>query len=145
MALKACAECKREISDKAAQCPHCGFKPKKSSTLLPILGGLLLVAVVSMCNRSIETARDGKPTQDDPAATVRGLCMFHIKATLHDPDSAEFEHSSSATVGHSGNYWIVTRTVRSKNIFGALQKSEFECKYEQTGSDYRLISVKPLP
>lgn len=29
MALKDCPECGREISDKAAQCPHCGFGGQK--------------------------------------------------------------------------------------------------------------------
>lgn len=35
MALIKCPECSREISDKAAACPHCGFPISKSSELEP--------------------------------------------------------------------------------------------------------------
>jgi DNA-directed RNA polymerase subunit RPC12/RpoP len=29
MAIIACKECGKEVSDKAAVCPHCGAKPRK--------------------------------------------------------------------------------------------------------------------
>ena len=62
MALKPCPECKREVSDRAAACPHCGSPmaaPKPLQTTedsalnrnrgcgdIIIFGPLLLIAII---------------------------------------------------------------------------------------------------
>lgn len=47
MALTPCKECGKEISKKAAVCPHCGAKPKRTSLFTLIVGGLFAFIVLS--------------------------------------------------------------------------------------------------
>lgn len=37
MALIKCEECKKEISDSAKQCPHCGYKKRKNIKLNKVI------------------------------------------------------------------------------------------------------------
>ena len=43
MALIKCKECKKEISDSAKQCPHCGYKKKKIGFFWPIIMILIII------------------------------------------------------------------------------------------------------
>ena len=43
MALIKCNECKKEISDSAKQCPHCGYKKKKLGLFWPIIIILIII------------------------------------------------------------------------------------------------------
>ena len=43
MALIKCKECKKEISDTAKQCPHCGYKKKKVRLFWPIIIILIII------------------------------------------------------------------------------------------------------
>ena len=43
MALIKCNECKKEISDSAKQCPHCGYKKKKLRLFWPIIIILIII------------------------------------------------------------------------------------------------------
>ena len=43
MALIKCNECKKEISDSAKQCPHCGYKKKKIGFFWPIIMILIII------------------------------------------------------------------------------------------------------
>ena len=43
MALIKCKECKKEISDTAKQCPHCGYKKKKVKLFWPIIIILIII------------------------------------------------------------------------------------------------------
>jgi len=44
MALITCKECKKEISDNARSCPHCGDK-KESGCLAPIFLTVFMLAI----------------------------------------------------------------------------------------------------
>jgi predicted amidophosphoribosyltransferase len=46
MAMKACKECKKEISTDANPCPHCGKKNPHGSSKILVFGGVLGVAAV---------------------------------------------------------------------------------------------------
>ena len=140
MAMIKCKECGKEISDQAAACPHCGAKPYKSSGCLAVfVTGTVLIAIFSLIPGTPKS-----PAPFDAEATVRGLCMMHIKGSLNDPNSAEFEHSSSTIASKNGDIWTVQRPVRAKNAFNATRSALFECKYRQAGEVMTLISVKQI-
>ncbi len=46
MALVSCTYCGKDVSEKAAKCPHCGKKLKKSKLILPVV---LIVIIVAGC------------------------------------------------------------------------------------------------
>lgn len=142
MALIKCAECAKEISSKAKACPHCGAKPP----YFPGLGIFLVFIVVLLFGlKSISQSTDvSAPSPADPSASARGACILFIKRKLHDPGSAEFEHSETARVSQNGSQWTVQRAVRAKNAFNATRKSVFECVMRDEGDSWTAISVKEL-
>ena len=153
MTLKKCIECGKEVSIDAKFCTHCG-KPTKTasayvntaaskSSIETLAWVLVGVIVLGMYSCSGKDKLSSTPVFD-PAATVRGLCMFDIKSQLHDPASASFEHSSSTIASKNGDIWTVQRPVSAKNAFNATRRSMFECKYLQSGQNFSLIAVRPL-
>jgi len=71
MALLPCPECKKEVSDKAPACPHCGFplqSPPRaaSATSAPgaarrsLVGGAVLVAVLAAVGTALALRQDSK-------------------------------------------------------------------------------------
>lgn len=142
MTLATCKECGKEISTDADACPHCGSKPGlQSGWLAAILVFLGTVGVL----RLFQPAEAPKaPPPFDPEATVRGMCMQQIKLVLHDPGSAEFEHSRTTQITRSGDVWTVLRPVRAKNAFNATRRSVFACVYRQTGESFSTVSVTEL-
>ncbi len=73
--------------------------------------------------------------------TAAGACMMFIQRSLHDPSSAEFEHSRSAVVSINGPNALVLRPVRAKNGFGAIRRSQFGCIVQERGANVVPISV----
>lgn len=104
---------------------------------------LVVIITIGMYSCSGNDKPKSQPAFD-PEATVRGLCMFHIKSQLHDPESADFEHSLSTVVSKNGDTWTVQRPVRAKNAFNAMRRVVYECKFRQTGQDFSLITLRPL-
>ena len=147
MSLIKCKECGKEISSKAAACPHCGAEPYKRSgcliAFLAIIGGFMLLSLFSGYKAPASSPATAQAFE--PEATARGLCMLQIKSQLHDPSSAEFEHSSSTTVSHSGDIWTVIRPVRAKNAMNATRRALFECRYRLVGQSFTLLGIKQLP
>lgn len=145
MSLVTCPECKKQMSSEADACPACGYKKKKGGGCLPaiIIGAVVIGAISSLSSNNPPT------TASEPAADARqsasGACMGFIKQVLHDPDSAEFGHSSAAYVNEDtpGN-WTVQREVRGKNAFNAMRLSTFECKMTLNGETWHASSVKEI-
>lgn len=76
MALTECAECGKEISSKAAACPHCGAKPRTSSVPY-LVTAALTVLMVGYCQlhtspedeaKQIAASRATKAEQERRAA-----------------------------------------------------------------------------
>ena len=75
--------------------------------------------------------------------SATGACMLSIKQMLHDPGSAEFDHSREAGVLIKGNRAVVIRSVRAKNGFGAMRLQEFMCFLEASGDVISPVLVVP--
>lgn len=138
MALVKCKECGSDISSKAEACPRCGAKPRRTSGcawLVLILFGLLIIPPMFSGfdgARDRAAVRTARPTAQQPSATPKPENSSYrhsdydgemvvkakraVKATLRDPDSAQFrdirygesEETGPAVFGH----------VNSKNAFG---------------------------
>lgn len=61
MALTACQECKKSISTEAERCPHCGFKPSRTSTLTWAVA-ILVVAAIGMSIQASQQAERAAST-----------------------------------------------------------------------------------
>jgi hypothetical protein len=52
MAIKACSECKKEISTEASVCPNCGKKKPTSSGTPPVVWGIVIILVLAAIGSS---------------------------------------------------------------------------------------------
>jgi RNA polymerase subunit RPABC4/transcription elongation factor Spt4 len=132
MALVACKECGKEISKKAAICPHCGFKPKRTSTFTWIVAIFvavpMLVAIFSgSSNTSSETQQQTSKTPEqialeekrDAAVQRATVGATTLKKAMRNPDSFKLE---SALVINGTD--AVCYTYRAQNGFGGMNAGQ---------------------
>jgi RNA polymerase subunit RPABC4/transcription elongation factor Spt4 len=143
MTLMTCPDCGKEISNEADACPYCGAKPKLSSGTSKVIGGVFVILIIIGLLNSKDTPAP-TPAPFDPVNAALGLCRMHIKAQLHDPDSAEFEESKTTQIQKEGDIWTVQRAVRAKNAFNATRRAEFECQYRLTNENFTLVKVSQV-
>lgn len=138
MALVECKECKKEVSDQAAACPHCGAPAIKAkaagkttkSEIWMFLGLMLFIGwLLVKCTAGTDytTSEDRKDPVFNSAwdGSVQQAERY-LKDHLKDPDS--YESIGWGEVGklENGNYttWV---KYRAKNGFGgyAIGKAVF--------------------
>lgn len=118
MAMVNCKECGKEISSKAAACPHCGFKPEKDKAgcaqVLVVGFVAVLVAVVglSMCSPSTPT-KVASPEEERQFKEEVGA-LAYLRDRMKNP--ASFELVSA--VRTPGNTLCIT--YRGTNSFNAI-------------------------
>lgn len=70
MALKKCKECKKEVSDKAKTCPHCGVSNPGASAKELVVGTLAVIAIVWGVSKFIGDGDDNGASVGTPDSTV---------------------------------------------------------------------------
>lgn len=97
MALVACSECKKEISDSVKACPNCGYK-KSGWSFLKVMGFVTLLFFIGKCSSESSKTIANKPAERTPqqiesdAKFSRNVGMLKaFKRTLHNPDSFKIE------------------------------------------------------
>lgn len=96
MSMKPCHECGGQISTEAAACPHCGAKPKKSTSIISIIVAFVIGFAVLQCSMSSNNATPKPPkTADQLAREAADETRFQmalalarqIKRGMRNPDS----------------------------------------------------------
>lgn len=81
MALVKCKECKKEVSDKAKQCPHCGVK-EPGVTAKQKAGGCLVALIIfaGIVYYFASSDSDNKTTNTNPVACAKndGECIANF-------------------------------------------------------------------
>ena len=171
MALTICKECKKEVSDTAKACPHCGAKLKggffgKFLIVIVILFILInlftsikndkakekeaeRIAALTPEQREAELkAKAIKEEKEKRASRISGaqyVCQQFVLRSLHDPKSAEPENSSQYFIEEESNgIYLVQVTGRFKNGFGALRYGVFNCKTKLDKDEWVLVSLKQI-
>lgn len=143
MALIACPECGKEISDKATACPHCGApaaskaeKPrnkydvpagKKPSSPWPAVIAVAVVGAIAVSYGHL--GKESPPREPDYEQDAKMACKREITKRLNDPKSAEFPSADKYVVTEIApkSSYLVTVDVRAKNGFNALRLMQFKC------------------
>lgn len=165
MALIACSECGKQVSDEAKTCPQCGAKIKKPYRWtwwrIMILVSVILAigipeyekakqktaeAAKSPEQRATEAKQKAKEKQLNYARTV---CQLALEKILHDPDSAKLERTYSwYAVERKDGTILVQPTGRAKNAFGAYRQGTWNCVAKPIGNDLvndlLVVSLKQL-
>jgi hypothetical protein len=150
MALVACKECGKEISKKAETCPHCGFKPKKTSLFswivtiliaIPVLLGIVISAGKSNSSSSVATkspqelaAERQRSLDSNRESYARIIGKRAITKQLKAPATADFSGFTDTQVAHlkdgGPNKWIVKGYVDAQNSFGAKLRNNYQVVIE---------------
>ncbi|MFZ5804893.1 MAG: hypothetical protein ACOY7U_08580 [Acidobacteriota bacterium] len=141
MALIACPECKKKISETAGNCPKCGYqltaakvaeiKKKEQRTRNARAIGCLSIIAISFVLGVIDSffssdsPSSSKSTTSSPSEVVKNSAWdgsvwqveSWLKANLKDPDSLEFIEWSPVQKTRDGGF-MVRAKYRAKNSFG---------------------------
>jgi len=158
MSLIICPECKKQFSESADACPHCGYKisaetkeiikkADKSSSKIVWISLLVIVVITIMirqCNK--ETTPEKPWYEEDNSLMAYIMTEDWVKQKLKSPSTADFADGAikSEHVTNLGNqkYRIVS-WVDSQNSFGATIRTHFVAEVENHEKDmWRLISLE---
>lgn len=96
MALVACPECKKEISDTVKACPFCGHK--SSWTFGKVVGLITLIFIIGKCSTESSKISTQKPAEKTPQQLESDVKFYrnvgmlkNFKQTLHNPSSFQIE------------------------------------------------------
>lgn len=134
MALEACKECGKQISKKAAVCPHCGYKPRRTSLVAKLFLVLIGIGVIGAMfggggsdydsggTSSATAAKPSKtPEQIAEEKKLEGLRLMAVlgadtlKKSMRNPES--FKVSSALAMEKTG---AVCYEYRAQNGFGGM-------------------------
>ncbi|MDA3779012.1 MAG: zinc ribbon domain-containing protein [Bacteroidales bacterium] len=161
MALINCPECKKEVSDSALSCPHCGFelsnkkekteinqvkKPKKKD--LAWTTWLLIAAIMYVLFYIFGSGGDNNSSNKPSPSSKFSAYIYaedFVSKKLKSPSTAEFpgvsEKDKHITSLGNDTYKIVS-WVDSQNGFGATIRTGFSCTIIFEGNNVRCKDLK---
>jgi len=152
MAMVACRECAKAVSDRAEHCPHCGFKLIATTSWgfgKVLVASILILGLVTCIGRLSEpptkpSTKTTEETKADIDNTARYACKGFIEKSLHDYRSADLSAWTSATVTQpfgSTAVYEVAMQVRAKNAFNATRLSTMTCGLLRNGDNWTLTGL----
>lgn len=103
MALVACGECGKEISKQAETCPNCGYKKKKSTSLLtwivaiviavPTLGAIFSGAGSTSSAVALTPEQIAEKSKRDAEVQRASVGASMLKKAARNPDSFKLEQA----------------------------------------------------
>lgn len=142
--IKSCRECKKEVSDEAATCPHCGVaKPVKKDTSLSaiILAAIFGLFVFKACSPSSSTPSAAAPTER--GAGARGACKeFLMRGGYSASDWGEW--SGWTRVENADGTWSVGARFMGAAPGGAVRNLYVTCVMRLDASNWHLVKLSRL-
>ena len=91
MALRACNECKKEISTSAEVCPHCGYKQKQPSGCLILFVGFIIISFLSVLFSAISDFSADKSNSTNVVSDEKNTKDIILKEnSFPTPDSCSY-------------------------------------------------------
>lgn len=129
MPLIRCPECKKQISDTAESCVHCGFKiapdvleniKRKQQTSDGVIS-LIVILIGAYFVYSIYF-KDFTPSDLD----AQTACQGFVKDRLKSPSTADFSAEKVSKLGE--NKFQVQGVVDAQNSFGGIARNSYLCQ-----------------
>lgn len=123
MAIIKCKECGKEISEKAGQCPHCGFNYKKTKNktfkiIVPILVSIVVfilgIILYTIINEVLQKKYE---LSDENAYEIYEILEKH-QTDFKDPSSIIVENASACN-----NIWTVE--IKATNSYGNYTSTKY--------------------
>lgn len=126
MSMKPCHECGNQISTQARACPHCGAKPKKTTSIMSMVVAVLIGFAVLQCSlTNNNTPAKPAKTPDQVAREAADETRFkmtlalarQIKRGMRNPDSFVVESARA-----NDDSTVFCMEYRGQNGFGGMNK-----------------------
>jgi hypothetical protein len=173
MALRRCKECGKEMSTRAAACPHCGAKPRRTSFGTWLVLVVIGLGVISWYSASQRIEENAAQRAQDGAARAAKLSPADKAAEdrrLAAAKAAEQREREEGTMAYACKEWVrkslhdpgsaefeqpfaferaakfnrVQVKVRARNAFNAMRLSTFECRIRRSGGELVLLSLQEI-
>jgi DNA-directed RNA polymerase subunit RPC12/RpoP len=118
MALIKCGECGKEISDQANNCPNCGVKISKPTSLRNKILAVIATVLVIQCSLSkTDTVPTAPPPDPIAEARFQKTVLFAagLKKSLREPESFDVE---AAFANQDAS--VICIQYRARNGFGGM-------------------------
>ncbi|MFW6341374.1 MAG: hypothetical protein ACOC0Q_10935 [Wenzhouxiangella sp.] len=137
MALVKCKECKKEVSNKAETCPHCGAAVKEEVSTA--VGCLVVVGLVGLLGWYLSEQMPGGPSPDKSPDThdtsdAWVMCQVFAERRLRAPRTAKWPLRPTNGYRESQDRYRLQGHVDAENAFGAMIRSQVLCVIEYTGA-----------
>lgn len=166
MGLINCAECNKQISEKAGSCPNCGHplassdqpaaeqkstsKPEKKSAGIGCGGFLIAIFVILVILIAIGSGGSGggssTPKYAGPSESMAWqMTQDFVEKRLNSPSTAEFPrlHEINDGITKTGNEYTINAYVDAQNGFGAQIRQRFTVSVRYDGQDkWSLIDIE---
>ena len=140
MALITCHECKKEISDSAKSCPHCGAKPKASTSLFTLVAAAVVLAFIAQGACSPSTKTTTAPTPEQAAAKAKTEAEFQkvVMVAKWAKEQSKNPNSFELTYGGYTSNGTVCIEFRGTNSFNAVVPGRYIMSDTVSGSTPKL-------
>ncbi len=146
--MKKCQYCTGDNSNNAGLCAYCGRpfpKPQPTKRKPLSTATILVIIVISLvCFWGIFLlVWPREPASVSPSQSAWYACRTFTEDRLKSPLTAKFERYNEDKVTQFNSVeWVVHLNVDSKNSFGAMMRSNIECRVRSEGENWRLITFK---
>ena len=128
MSLIKCPECGMLVSEQASNCPHCGYKTKKSggcgSTILFFIFLIIVVYIIDLATRdNSKTSNEKRTYISELEAKI--VAEGQIETVLKSPSTADFSGIGDTKFTPIKDGYTVRGYVDSQNSFGATLRSNY--------------------
>lgn len=123
MALIECKECGKEISKSAQMCPHCGYKPRRTSLFtwlvtifiaIPFVIGIFASSTTTTTEQLTPEQAEARKKKDE-AIQRASIGAIALKKATRDPEGFKLE--SAFVIEGTG---VVCYSYREKNEYGGV-------------------------
>lgn len=148
MALIACIECEKQISDSAPACPHCGVKAKpQKKPASPIIKYGLILAVMGGIGSSLLAPQSAQSITDksahDDIDMAEVTCQMAAEKSAKDPGSIQWLRGQRRFGYTNADKTLATslQPMRAKNSYGALALIQVQCTLKKSDNQWQVIKL----
>lgn len=162
--MKQCPNCGNKVPEYATKCKYCDYQfeqgvqkfpnaisessqQKNNSSnrngiyfLIIVIGVLVIMQLLGVFSKKDNSDAE----RNRKLSSAWTFCKFSIEDHLIAPSTADFEwyDAKNSVKELEDGIYLMDITVDSENLFGAKIRSEFICKVQNKGEDWKILELR---